>query len=297
MSSHSLSWPKPQARRGWRDRGELSSRRSVLPGFGLSLGFTLAYLSLIVLIPLAALVLRSASLGLGGFWAIAADPRTVAAVWLSLYAAFIAACVNLVLGTITAWVLVRYRFPGRQVIDALVDLPFAFPTAVAGIALTALYAPTGWIGQLLTPLGVRIAYTPLGVIVALIFVGLPFAVRTVQPVMEELDREMEEASATLGASRAKTMARVVLPVLLPAMLTGFALSFARAVGEYGSVVFIAGNIPYVSEIAPLLIIIRLEEYSYAAAAGIGTVMLLISLVMLLAINLLQAYSRRRLGYA
>lgn len=278
------------------DRRERRARRSVIPGFGLSLGLTITYLSLIVLIPLSAIVVRSASLGWAEFWRIATDERTVAAIWLSIHASFIAACVNLVLGTITAWVLTRYRFPGRRIVDALVDLPFAFPTAVAGIALTALYAPTGWIGQLFVPFDIRIAYTPLGVIVALIFIGLPFAVRTVQPVIEDLDRELEEAAATLGASRWKTVARVVLPVLFPAMLTGFALAFARAVGEYGSVVFIAGNIPYVSEIAPLLIIVRLEEFNYAGAAAIGALMLGVSLVMLLAINFLQAYSRRRLGH-
>ncbi len=268
-------------------------RRSVIPGFGLTLGFTLTYLSLIVLIPLAALVLRSASLGWEEFWAVALSPRTRAAVWLSLYAAFIAAGINLVFGTITAWVLVRYEFPGRKIVDAVIDLPFALPTAVAGIALTALYAPTGWIGEHL-PFGV--AYTPLGVIVALTFVGLPFVVRTVQPVIEDLDREVEEASATLGAYRLTTLKRVVLPILTPAVLTGFALSFARSVGEYGSVIFIAGNIPFLSEIAPLLIVIRLEEFNYSAAAAIGAVMLAISLVMLLAINLLQAYSRKRLGH-
>jgi sulfate transport system permease protein len=276
--------PKPR----WREH-------SILPGFGLTLGFTLTYLSLIVLIPLAALVLRSATLGWSEFWAIATDRRTLNALRLSFGAGLIAAAINMVFGLIVAWVLVRYRFPGRRLLDAAVDLPFALPTAVAGIALTALYAPNGPIGGLVEPLGLKIAYTPLGIVVALVFIGLPFVVRTVQPVLEEVDREIEEVAATLGASRLQTVARVILPTLMPAVLTGFALAFARAVGEYGSVIFIAGNLPYVSEIAPLLIIIRLEEYNYAGATAIATVMLAISFLTLLAINLIQAWSRRRFG--
>jgi sulfate transport system permease protein len=277
--------------RRWRFR-----RPSVLPGFGLTLGFTLIYLSLIVLIPLAGVVIRSASLGLFGIWEIALDPRTLAALKISFGGALLAAVVNVVFGVIVAWILVRYRFPGRQLVDAMVDLPFALPTAVAGIALAALYAPNGWIGGLLDPLGIKIAYNPAGIVVALIFVGLPFVVRTVQPVMEEIDREVEEVAATLGANRRQTITRVILPGLMPAILTGFALAFARAVGEYGSVIFIAGNIPYVSEIAPLLIVIRLEEFDYSSATAIATIMLVISFFMLLFINLVQAWSRKRYGY-
>jgi len=269
---------------------------SIIPGFGLALGFTLTYLSLIVLIPLAALLLRSASLGLPEFWRIATDPRTVAALWLSFGASLLAALINAFFGLIVAWVLVRYDFPGRRLLDAFIDLPFALPTAVAGIALTALYAPNGWIGQLFAPLGLKIAYTPVGIVIALVFIGLPFVVRTLQPVMEEIDREVEEAAATLGASRWKTVRRVILPTLLPPLLTGFALALARAVGEYGSVIFIAGNIPFVSEIAPLLIVIRLQEFDYAGATAVATMMLLISFALLLAINLIQALSRRRFGY-
>jgi sulfate transport system permease protein len=275
----------------WRFR-----RPSVLPGFGLTLGFSLVYLSLIVLIPLAGVIIKSASLGLGGIWHIAMDPRTLGALKISFGCALIAALVNVVFGLIVTWVLVRYRFPGRQLIDAMVDLPFALPTAVAGISLATLYGPNGWIGGLLEPLGVKVAFSPLGIIVALVFVGLPFVVRTVQPVMEEIDREIEEASATLGATRFQTISRVLLPGLLPAILTGFALAFARGVGEYGSVVFIAGNIPYVSEIAPLLIVIRLEEFDYSAATAIATIMLVISFAMLLVINLIQAWSRKRFSY-
>lgn len=278
--------------------GTLSLRRgTVIPGFGLTLGFTLAYLSLIVLIPLAALVLRTASLGWSDFWAIVTDPRTLAALRLSFGAAFLAASVNAVMGLLLAWVLVRYRFPGRRVLDALIDLPFALPTAVAGIALTALYAPKGWLGAPLAAFGIKIAFTPVGAVIALIFVGLPFVVRTLQPVLEDADREIEEASATLGASRWQTIWRVVLPGLLPALLTGFALALARGVGEYGSVIFLAGNLPYVSEIAPLLIVIRLQEFNYAGATAIATIMLAISFAILLLINGLQAWSRRRLGHA
>ncbi|MDK1377942.1 MULTISPECIES: sulfate ABC transporter permease subunit CysT [unclassified Sinorhizobium] len=279
-----------------------SSRRwqfrqpSVIPGFGLALGVTLTWLTLIVLIPLSGLIWRSSGLGWSKFFALASDERTVNALTISFGTAFVAAVINLVFGVVLAWVLVRYRFPGKRVIDAMVDLPFALPTAVAGIALTALYAPNGWIGSLLAPLGIKIAFTPAGIVVALVFVGLPFVVRTVQPIMEEIDKEVEEAAATLGASRFQTISRVLLPGLLPAGLTGFALAFARGVGEYGSVIFIAGNLPYVSEIAPLLIIIRLEEFNYPAATAIAAVMLLLSFIMLLVINTIQSWSRRRYGY-
>lgn len=275
----------------WRFR-----QPSVIPGFGLALGVTLAWLTLIVLIPLSGLLWRSSGLGWSKFAELALDERTVNALTISFGTAFIAAVVNLVFGVLLAWVLVRYRFPGKRVIDAMVDLPFALPTAVAGIALTTLYAPNGWIGSLLAPLGIKIAFTPAGIVVALIFVGLPFVVRTVQPIMEEIDKEVEEAAATLGATRFQTISRVLLPGLLPAGLTGFALAFARGVGEYGSVIFIAGNLPYVSEIAPLLIVIRLEEFNYPAATAIAAVMLLLSFMMLLVINVIQAWSRRRYGY-
>jgi sulfate transport system permease protein len=262
----------------------------------MALGLTLIWLTLIILIPLTGLAWKSSALGWDKFWSIASDARTLAALRMSFGGALIAAVINAIFGIILAWVLVRYRFPGKRIIDAMVDLPFALPTAVAGIALTTLYAPNGWIGQFLTPLGIKIAFTPTGVVVALIFVGLPFVVRTVQPVMEEIDTEVEEAAATLGANRFQTITRVLLPGLAPAVLTGFALSFARAVGEYGSVIFIAGNLPYVSEIAPLLIVIRLEEYNYSAATAIAAVMLVIAFAMLLVINLIQAWSRRRYGY-
>ena len=273
---------------GWRFR-----QPSIIPGFGLTFGFSIAYLTLIILIPLTALVWRSASLGWTDFIAIATDERTLRALEVSFGTAFVAATVNVVFGTIVAWVLVRYRFPGRRIIDAMVDLPFALPTAVAGIALTTLYAPQGWVGSLLSPLGIQVAYTPLGIIVALVFIGLPFVVRTVQPIMEEIDSGVEEVAATLGATRFQTIWRVLFPGLFPAILTGFALAFARGVGEYGSVIFIAGNIPYVSEIAPLLIVIRLEEYNYAAATAIAAIMLGLSFAMLLVINLVQAWSRKR----
>ena len=275
----------------WRFR-----QPSVLPGFGLSLGITLSWLVLIVLIPLSGLVFRASGLGWSEFVALSLDPRTLNALKISFGTAFVAAVVNLIFGVILAWVLVRYRFPGKRVIDAMVDLPFALPTAVAGIALTTLYAGNGWIGQFLEPLGIKVAFTPAGIVIALIFVGLPFVVRTVQPIMEEIDKEVEEAAATLGASRFQTISRVLLPGLLPAGLTGFALAFARGVGEYGSVIFIAGNLPYVSEIAPLLIVIRLEEFNYAAATAIAAVMLAISFAMLLFINSIQAWSRRRYVY-
>jgi sulfate transport system permease protein len=275
---------------GWRFRTP-----SVIPGFGLTLGFSLAYLTLIILIPLSGLVWRSAALGWTDFWAIAMDRRTLQALKISFGTSLIAAAVNVVFGTIVAWVLVRYKFPGRRVVDAMVDLPFALPTAVAGIALTTLYAPNGWIGSLLAPLGIKVAYNPVGITIALIFIGLPFVVRTVQPIMEEIDKGVEEVAATLGATRFQTVWRVLFPGLAPGILTGFALAFARAVGEYGSVIFIAGNLPYVSEIAPLLIVIRLEEYDYPAATAIATIMLALSFVMLLFINLIQAWSRKRYG--
>jgi sulfate transport system permease protein len=269
---------------------------SVIPGFGLALGVTLSWLILIILIPLSGLAWRSSALGWTTFWELATDQRTINALRISFGTAFLAALVNVVFGVILAWVLVRYRFPGKRIIDAMVDLPFALPTAVAGIALTTLYAPNGWIGSLLTPLGIKVAFTPLGIVFALVFVGLPFVVRTVQPIMEEIDKEVEEAAATLGANRFQTISRVLLPGLAPAVLTGFALAFARGVGEYGSVIFIAGNLPYVSEIAPLLIVIRLEEFNYPAATAIAAVMLVISFAMLLIINTIQAWSRRRYGY-
>ncbi|OWV83102.1 sulfate ABC transporter permease subunit CysT [Rhizobium sp. R693] len=275
----------------WRFR-----RPSVIPGFGMALGLTLTWLTLLILIPLSGLAWRSSELGWTKFLAIAFDPRTLSALRISFGAAFAAACINAAFGVVLAWVLVRYRFPGKRIIDAMVDLPFALPTAVAGIALATLYAPNGWIGQFLTPLGIKIAFTPLGIVIALVFVGLPFVVRTVQPVIEEIDKEVEEAAATLGATRLQTIFRVLLPGLAPPVLTGFALAFARGVGEYGSVIFIAGNLPFKSEIAPLLIVIKLEEYNYAAATGIAAVMLVISFIMLLIINLIQSWSRRRYGY-
>jgi sulfate transport system permease protein len=266
---------------------------SVLPGFGLTLGFALFYLSVIVLIPLAALLLRPWELGVDGVIAAVTAPRVVAALQLSFGAALIASLINAVFGLIVAYVLVRYEFPAKRVIDALVDLPFALPTAVAGIALTTLYAPNGWIGQYLEPLGIKVAYTPLGVVFALTFIGLPFVVRSVQPVLADLEQEFEEAAASLGATRAQTFWRVIFPAVLPAWLTGVALAFARAVGEYGSVIFIAGNLPMVSEIAPLLIIIKLEQFDYAGAAAVGSAMLAISFLLLLAINMLQAWARAR----
>jgi sulfate transport system permease protein len=273
----------------------LRRKPSVVPGFGLTLGFSLLYLGLIVLIPLAALFVRSAGLGWSELWAAVASSRALAAYRLSFGAAFAAALVNAVFGLLVAWVLVRYRFPAKRLIDAMVDLPFALPTAVAGIALTALYAPNGWIGQLLAPLGVQVAFTPIGVVVALIFIGLPFVVRTVEPVLQDLDKEVEEAAASLGAGRLQTFGRVIVPAILPALLTGFALALARGIGEYGSVIFIAGNMPGVSEIAPLLIVIQLEQYDYAGATAIAAVMLVASFLLLLLINLLQRWSRVRYG--
>jgi sulfate/thiosulfate transport system permease protein len=272
-----------------------AASRRVLPGFGLSLGFTLIYLSLIVLIPISAVLLKTASLTWPQFWAVVTSPRVVASYKLSFGTSLLAAAISSFFGLMLAWSLVRYSFPGKRIVDALVDLPFAMPTAVAGIALTALYAENGWIGQLLAPLGIKVAFTPLGVLVALIFIGVPFAVRTVQPVLEDLDAEFEEAAASLGADRWQTFSRVVFPLLLPAILTGFALAFARAVGEYGSVIFIAGNMPMVSEITPLIIITKLEQYDYAGATAVATVMLVVSFALLLVINGLQAWTARRSG--
>jgi sulfate transport system permease protein len=268
-------------------------QHSVLPGFNLALGFTLLYLSLIVLLPLSAAFIKTASLSWPEFWATVTTPRVVASYRLTFGASLAAALLNAVFGLLVAWVLVRYRFPGKQIIDALVDLPFALPTAVAGIALTALYAGNGWIGRWFEPFGIKIAFTPLGVFVALTFIGLPFVVRTVQPVLEDVEPELEEAAATLGASRLQTFTRVIFPTVLPALVTGFALAFARAVGEYGSVIFIAGNMPMISEITPLLIITKLEQYDYVGATALAVVMLVISFVLLLVINGLQWWSRHR----
>jgi sulfate transport system permease protein len=275
--------------------GVISRRNSPLPGFGLTLGITILWLSLIVLAPLSAVVLRSTSEGWNAFWSAAGSPRALAAYRLSFGAAAIAAAVNCVFGLLVAWVLVRYRFPGRRLVSALIDLPFALPTAVAGIALTALYADTGPMGRLLEAAGLPVAYKPAGVVLALAFIGLPFVVRTVEPVLAEASSEIEEAALTLGATRLQTFARVILPALAPALATGFALAFARGAGEYGSVIFIAGNMPFKSEIAPLLIITHLEEYDYAGAAAIGCVMLLISFAALLALNLLQHWQQRRMA--
>lgn len=269
---------------------------SVLPGFGLSMGFTLVYLSLIVLIPLSAVFIFTSQLTGAEFWEIVSAPRVVASYKLSFGASLAAAAINAVFGLMLAWVLVRYSFPGKKIVDALVDLPFALPTAVAGIALTALYAPNGWIGQFIQgTLGIKVAFAPLGVLVALVFIGLPFVVRTVQPVLQDLETELEEAASSLGANRWQTFRYVLIPILLPALMTGFALAFARAVGEYGSVIFIAGNIPMVSEITPLMIITKLEQYDYAGATAIAAVMLVVSFVMLLIINALQAWAGKRTG--
>ncbi|HEY8100903.1 MAG TPA: sulfate ABC transporter permease subunit CysT [Burkholderiaceae bacterium] len=265
----------------------------VMPGFNLSLGFTLLYLGLIVLIPLSAAFLKTFTMTWSAFWSAVTSDRVVASYKLSFGASLIGASLNVVFGGIVAWVLVRYRFPGKKIIDALVDLPFALPTAVAGIALAALYSPNGWLGRYLEPLGIKIAFTPLGIVVALTFIGLPFVVRTVQPVLEEAERELEEAAASLGASRLQTFLRVILPTILPGLLTGFALAFARATGEYGSVIFIAGNMPMVSEITPLLIITKLEQYDIAGATAIAVVMLVVSFLMLLTINVLQGWTRKR----
>ncbi len=268
---------------------------SIVPGFGLTLGFTLLYLGLIVLLPLSAVFVKSAGLSVDGFAAVAFSDRALAAYRLSFGTSFVAAAINALFGLLVAWVLVRYEFPGKKVVDALVDLPFALPTAVAGIALTALYASNGWVGSLLEPHGIKIAFTPAGITIALLFIGLPFVVRTVEPVLADLGHEVEEAAASLGATRWQTFRRVILPSILPALTTGFALAFARGVGEYGSVIFIAGNMPYKSEIAPLLIITQLEQYNYAGATSIAAVLLLASFVLLLAINLLQGWVRRRSG--
>jgi sulfate/thiosulfate transport system permease protein len=267
----------------------------LIPGFGLTLGYTMVYLSMVVLIPLSATFIRSFDLGWGHFWAVVTAPRVLASLRLSFGAALLAAAVNTLFGLIIAWVLVRYTFPSKRLIDAMVDLPFALPTAVAGIALTALYAPNGWMGHLLQPLGIQVAFRPLGVVVALIFIGLPFVVRTLQPVLGELDKDVEQAAATLGASEWQTFTRVILPALWPALLTGFALAFARAVGEYGSVIFIAGNMPMKSEIAPLLIITKLEQYDYAGATAIAVVMLVLSFGLMFGINALQSWALTRNG--
>ena len=269
--------------------------RSVLPGFGLSLGITCTYLGLMVLLPLATVFAKSAELTGPDFWGAVTDPRVVASYRVTFGASFVAALVNTVFGLLVAWVLVRYRFPGRRLVDAMVDLPFALPTAVAGIALTTLYVPNGWVGGYLQPLGIKVSYTWLGITVALIFIGLPFVVRTVQPVLDDLEVEVEEAAASLGARRWQTFTRVILPTVGPALLTGFALAFARAIGEYGSVVFISGNMPMKTEIVPLLIITKLEQYDYAGATAVALVMLLVSFALLLTINLLQWAARRRMA--
>lgn len=273
----------------------MSQRSRVLPGFGLSLGFTLAYLSFIVLIPLSAVLIKSMGIGWDGFIDIVTSERILKSLQLSFSTAIVAALINVVFGLLLAWCLVRYTFPGKRIVDALVDLPFALPTAVAGIALTSLYAPTGWIGQYLDPLDIKVAYTPVGITLALIFIGVPFVVRTVQPVLSDLETELEEAASALGASRLQIATKIILPILFPALLTGFALAFARGVGEYGSVIFIAGNQPFYTEIAPLMIISRLEEYDYAGATTIAVIMLLISFSILFLINLLQAWLSRRTG--
>ena len=269
-------------------------KHTVLPGFRLTMGFTLFYLCLIVLLPLLTLPARSATMTWEAFWQTITDPRVVASYRLSIGASLAAASINAVFGLIVAWVLVRYTFPGRRIVDSLVDLPFALPTAVAGITLTAIYAPNGWMGRLLEPYGLKVAFTRLGITIALVFIGLPFVVRTLQPVIEDLDPEVEEAATSLGATRLGVLTRIIVPYLVPAWLTGFALSFARAIGEYGSVVFISGNMPMQTEIAPLLIITKLEQYDYPGATAIALVMLLLSFTLLLAINLLQGWTTRRL---
>jgi sulfate/thiosulfate transport system permease protein len=269
--------------------------RKVLPGFNLTLGYTLFYLCLIVLIPLSALVLKTFTMSWDQFWTAVSSPRVLASYRLTFGASLIAALVNVVFGLLVAWVLVRYSFPGKRIVDALVDLPFALPTAVAGISLTALLAGNGWIGQYLEPLGIQLAFNPNGVVIALIFIGMPFVVRTVQPVLEESEKELEEAAMCLGATRLQTFTKVILPSITPALLTGFAMAFARAIGEYGSVIFIAGNMPMVSEITPLIIIGKLEQYDYAGATAVATVMLLFSFLLLFVINGLQAWQRRRAG--
>ncbi|WP_084334537.1 MULTISPECIES: sulfate ABC transporter permease subunit CysT [Bradyrhizobium] len=272
----------------------LAARRRTLPGFGLTMGLTLSWLSIIILIPLAGLFLKSLELSPEQFWNILSSRRTLNALRVSFGLAFAAACVNLIMGSIIVWALVRYRFPGRRIFDAIVDVPFALPTAVAGVALTALFAEKGWLGAPLAALGIKVAFTPVGIFVAMIFIGIPFVVRTVQPVLQDLDPEIEEAAGSLGASRWQTIIRVILPSLAPALLTGLALAFARAVGEYGSVIFIAGNLPNVSEIAPLLIVIRLSEFRYADATAIAVVMLVVSFVVIFAVNRLQRWAQSRI---
>jgi sulfate/thiosulfate transport system permease protein len=290
VSSALPSSAAPLARAG----GTGVSRR-VLPGFHLTLGYALLYLSLIVLIPLSALVFKTFTLTWDHFWTAVTAPRVMASYRLTFGASLIAALVNLVFGLLVAWVLVRYKFPGKRIVDALVDLPFALPTAVAGISLTALLAGNGWIGQYLEPLGIKLAFTPAGIVIALIFIGLPFVVRTVQPVLEDTEKELEEAATSLGATRLQTFTKVILPSITPALLTGFAMAFARAIGEYGSVIFIAGNMPMISEITPLIIIGKLEQYDYGGATAVALVMLVISFVLLLVINGLQTWQRRRAG--
>ncbi len=292
VASTSPSAVAPHSRAG----GRASSRR-VLPGFNLTLGYTVLYLSLIVLIPLSALVFKTFTLTWDQFWVAVTAPRVLASYRLTFGASLIAALVNLVFGLLVAWVLVRYKFPGKRIVDALVDLPFALPTAVAGISLTALLAGNGWIGRYLEPHGIKLAFTPAGIVIALIFIGLPFVVRTVQPVLEDTEKELEEAASSLGATRFQTFTRIILPAILPALLTGFAMAFARAIGEYGSVIFIAGNMPMISEITPLIIIGKLEQYDYAGATAVALVMLFFSFVLLLVINGLQAWQRRRSGAA
>ncbi len=270
-------------------------KNMIFPGFNLSLGYTIVYLSLIVLIPLSAVVIKSLSLTPEVFWQTVTSPRVLSSYRLSFGTAFIAGLINAVFGLILAWVLVRYQFYGKRIVDALIDLPFALPTAVTGIALTALYSKNGWVGQYLEPFGIKVAFTPLGILIALIFIGLPFVVRTVQPILEDLETELEEAASSLGANRLQIFTKIIFPILLPALLTGFALAFAREVGEYGSVVFIAGNIPMVSEITPLIIITKLEQYDYAGATAIALTMLIISLILLLVINGLQAWTAKKSG--
>lgn len=272
--------------------GSPTRRQGVLPGFGFTMGISVAWLSLVVLIPLSVLFIRSMRLTPAELVSVLTDPRVAASFRVTFGAALTAAAANAVMGLLLAWVLARYRFPGRRIVDALIDLPFALPTAVAGITLASIFSPSGWIGRLLEPLGIRVAYTPAGIVVAMLFIGLPFVVRTVQPVIEDLDREMEEAAACLGATRFQTVRRVILPLLVPSVLTGFTLAFARGVGEYGSVIFIAGNMPYVSEVLPLIIVTRLEQYDYDGASAVAAVMLLASFATLLAINMIQRWSRR-----
>lgn len=267
--------------------------KSVLPGFGISMGFTLFYLCLIVIIPLSAVFIKTSGMSLSHFWDTVTNPRVLASYKVSFLTAFTAASINVIFGLLVAWVLVRYRFPGKKIIDSLIDLPFALPTAVAGIALTAIYAPNGWIGKWLEPLGIKVAFTPLGITIALVFIGLPFVVRTVQPVLQDMEKDTEEAAVMLGAYRLRTFTRILLPELIPPLLTGFAMAFARGLGEYGSVVFISGNMPLKTEIAPLLIMTKLEQYDYMGATAIALVMLVISFFMLLIINVLQWWSGRR----